>query len=139
MPRGPCCGNSGHQNAVVFRTAGSQLPLREDVGHGVAPSLNGLPPIESGVTADPEQDPVHRMSRLCVRIHMRSSIVFTARRVAQTAIRRRGRDQVLILATLKLALLGDAIVVVPSIADFVEQGLLSLIGLGGHALGLAVT
>ena len=50
--------------------------------------LNGLPPIESGVTADPEQDPVHRMSRLCVRIHMRSSIVFTARRVAQTAIRR---------------------------------------------------
>ena len=101
--------------------------------------LNGLPPIESGVTADPEQDPVHRMSRLCVRIHMRSSIVFTARRVAQTAIRRRGRDQVLILATLKLALLGDAIVVVPSIADFVEQVLLSLIGLGCHGLGVAVT
>lgn len=53
--------------------------------------------------------------------------------------RRSGRDQVLIHATLKLALLGDAIVVVPSIAEFVEQGLLSLIGLGGHALGVAVT
>ena len=56
-----------------------------------------------------------------------------------TGCRRRGRDQELILAALKLALLVDAIVVVPSIADFVEQGLLSLIGLGGHALGVAVT
>ena len=84
----PCLPDDDVYYCICFRTAGSQLPLREDIGHGVAPSLNGLPLIESEATADPEQGPVHRMSRLCVRIHMRSSIVFTARRVAQTAIRR---------------------------------------------------